>query len=542
MKRLQAFLAIIFGALLVYSCAQRSRPDGGPIDEEPPKVMKESPVNYSTLFKRDKIVIDFNEFIKLEDPRNQIIFSPPIEPRPTISPMGLASKNVTIEFDRDSLLPNTTYTVNFGTSIEDNNEGNKFPYYKYVFSTGDYLDSLKINGQVFDPLQRIADENISVMLYPKDEHYSDSTVYQSKPTYIAYTRDSLGNFTLENIKEGSYKIIALSDKMNNYIFDPKQDKIGFLEEEINLPEENKNSFQLQVFKEDLALKPQRPSQVSRQHIIFGYSGKITEENHEINILSDVPENFRSRITKEKDADTLNYWFDPYVEKDSLLFTFSDGKKIDTLQVNPKQIEKDSLVVEAAPKGNINFEETFKLSAKVPFETYDPEKISVFNIKDSVEVDFKINFDSYKNQLIFDFEKEEEKSYEIEVLPGGITSFFEEENDSLSYKVSTKKYSDYGNIALTIRNIKQFPAIVQLVDKDNKVKYEQYSEENKLIFEFNLLEPGEYFLRVIYDENGNQEWDTGNYLKNIQPETSDYLHKLIKIRANWDTSEEVSLPN
>lgn len=178
---LRVFLSILFFSLLVYSCAQRGRPDGGPLDEDPPKIVTERPPNFSNMFSEEELRIHFNEYIKLDDPRNQIIFSPPIEPRPEIMPMGLASKYVGIKFDLDSLQKETTYTINFGLSIEDNNEGNKFPFYKYVFSTGSYLDSLAIEGKLFQPENRVADEFISVLLYEIDTAFSDSVVYKKLP-------------------------------------------------------------------------------------------------------------------------------------------------------------------------------------------------------------------------------------------------------------------------------------------------------------------------------------------------------------------------
>ncbi len=130
--------------------------------------------------------------------------------------MGQASRNVRLDISRDSLEENTTYTVNFGKSIEDNNEGNKLPYFKYVFSTGNYVDSLQVEGNVFDAFSRISDENISVMLYALDSNYTDSLVYEGKPRYISFVRDSTSLFSVDNIKPGNYKMVAISDKNNNY--------------------------------------------------------------------------------------------------------------------------------------------------------------------------------------------------------------------------------------------------------------------------------------------------------------------------------------
>lgn len=540
--KIREFLAILFVSLLVYACAQRGRPDGGPIDEDPPKIVTERPANFSNFFDQEELEITFNEFIKLDDPRNQIIFSPPIEPRPQTLPMGLASKTLSIKFDLDSLQKETTYTINFGKSIEDNNEGNTFPFYKYVFSTGSYLDSLAIQGKVYQPSKRVADEFISILLYQIDSAYSDSVVYQKMPTYISYTQDSTNTFQLENMKAGKYKLVAISDKNNNYKFEAAQDEIGFLQDTIVLPRDHEKSFSLSLFKEAVDFKAERPEQDNLNKIIFGYRGEITKENHSIELLGEKPDDFTYQIWKEKDADTLNYWFKPYQEKDSLLFVFGNEKKFDTVSFYPKELEiPDSLKIAFEPKGNIYYDEPIKITANLPLVEFEKDSMLLMNTKDSVAVDFSLALDKYRNQLEVQFEKNEQKSYELQILPGGVTSFFDEVNDTLSLKVSTKKYSDYGNLVLTLQNIKSYPIIVQLITAEDEVKYEQFSE-NAQVFEFNYLEPAEYYIRVIYDENKNQKWDTGDYLEKIQPEAVDYYMEPIKIRANWDDSHVISLPD
>ena len=197
MDRLRLVFGVLFICALIYGCAQIGRPDGGPKDVTPPEFVSASPENYSIQFDKDEIKIQFNEFIKLNNAQQQIIFSPPILPRPQISPMGLASREVKIKLALDSLKDNTTYTINFGQSIEDNNEGNPLPFFKYVFSTGDYIDSLKLDGRINDMFYRETPEFTSVMLYEKDSTYSDSIVFKESPTYIAYAQDSTNMFSLK---------------------------------------------------------------------------------------------------------------------------------------------------------------------------------------------------------------------------------------------------------------------------------------------------------------------------------------------------------
>ena len=183
-------------------------------------------------FKASKIRLYFNELIKLEDVQNQLIVSPPLKYQPEITPQGGANRYVEFKF-KDTLRENTTYTLNFGQSVQDNNEGNPSSFLTYVFSTGDYIDSLRLSGAVRDAFKKKADDFISVMLYEIDTAYTDSTIFQKPPNYITNTLDSAVIFRLKNLKEGQYKLFALKDAGKNNIFDQNADKIAFLNDTIS---------------------------------------------------------------------------------------------------------------------------------------------------------------------------------------------------------------------------------------------------------------------------------------------------------------------
>jgi len=231
---LMRILNFVFIAIITVSCANRGTPSGGEKDEEPPVILKSVPENFSTNFKGNEIKIYFDEYVKIKDLRKQLIVSPPMDIDPVVTPMSVASDYISIKI-KDTLEANTTYAFNFGESIVDNNEGNPYPYYRYVFSTGDVIDSLSVKGFVKDALLQEPETFISVMLYEVDSTYTDSLVYKEKPRYITNTLDSLTTFSIDNIKAGSYKLIALKDKNSNYKFDQKNDKIGFIEEHITVP-------------------------------------------------------------------------------------------------------------------------------------------------------------------------------------------------------------------------------------------------------------------------------------------------------------------
>ncbi|MBZ9626914.1 Ig-like domain-containing protein [Psychroflexus sp. CAK1W] len=527
-------LFILVLVLISSSCAQRGRPDGGPKDTEPPKFVNSDPENYSTNYKKEEIIINFDEYLVLQEPRQQIFFSPPIEPRPNIYPLGPASRYIRLDIPRDSLDDHTTYTVNFGKSIKDNNEGITLPYFKYVFSTGDYVDSLQVEGNVFDAYNRLSDENISVMLYALDSTYTDSVVYNQSPRYVSYVRDSTSLFSLDNLKPGNYKMVAISDKNNNYKFDPAQDKIGFVEDTVKIP--TNQLFDILVFKEELDFEASRPKQISKQHFEFGYQGRL--EQYKIDLISETTEPFQAKYFKDEETDTLHYWYKPYLEKDSLLFAFSNQGKMDTVEIRPKQIEEDSLKISEVKINRNKLLATFKLKANTPISSFEKDSIRMMT-QDSIPVEFDLKMDTLYNHLVFEFDKKEKTSYQIDLLPGAITDFFDAKTDSLNFKYTTRPLADFGNLALTINNVDDYPIIVELLDEQGKVESSVYETEKSTVF-FELINPGYYYVRLIYDLNANGRWDTGDFLKGIKPEPVLYENQPVEIRANWDDVLTISL--
>lgn len=536
-KRIVSGLFLIFMIFALLQCAKRGNPTGGPKDITAPVLIKSEPENLSTNFKSQKIRLYFDEYIRLEDIQNQLIVSPPLKYNPQISPQGGASKYVEIIL-RDTLKENTTYTLNFGQSIVDNNEGNPNRFLNYVFSTGDYLDSLSVTGVVKDAYNKDADEFISVMLYAIDTAYTDSTIYKNPPNYITNTQDSTVIFELRNLKEGQYAMVALKDAAKNNVFDQRTDKIGFIQDTITLPTDS--IFLLTLFKEipDYSVPP--PNFAASNKIIFGYNGK--DETLDISTLAPLPDSVRTLVAKEPEKDSLNYWFTPF-EIDSLVFLVENKKReqIDTFVVKPRKLAADSLILDPSHRGKINFEEDFFIGANIPLIDLDTARISMLN-KDSLAVAFDIVLDTLKNQLIFSFEKEPNENYNLEVLPNAVTDFFKATNDTLNYRLSTGSYADYGNLSVNITGAVNFPMIVQLTDKRGEVKREIYATESR-VFEFNTIEPSDYLIRVIFDTNKNGQWDTGSYLKKIQPERVSYYPTAIEIRANWEKIETFTLlPN
>lgn len=529
------FLFLIVAALV--QCARRGNPTGGPKDVAPPVLLKAEPANMTTEFKAKKIRLYFDEFITLKEVQEQLIVSPPLKYTPEISPQGGASKFVEIKI-KDTLRENTTYTFNFGQSIVDHNEGNPNSFLTYVFSTGSYIDSLTVSGVVKDAFNRKADEFISVMLYEMDTAYTDSTIFKKPPNYITNTLDSTVMFTLKNLKAGKYRIFALKDAIKNNIFDQNADKIAFTRDTVSLPTDS--TYLLTLFRELQNYSIQVPSYVSRNKIIFGYYG--LQEDFRVETLTTLPDSVRYKFLKEKEKDTLNFWFTP-TDLDSIVFLAINDKLslIDTFSVKKRKVGTDSLVLNPNQSGALDFNKDFSIAINTPISVIDSTKFRMID-KDSVEVNFKVMIDSIENEIDIDFIPEANQNYDLTMLPGALTDFFEETNDTLNYFLSTNSLADYGNLRLNLQiDSSAYPLVVQLTDQQGSLKQEIYAVKPK-VFEFNNIEPSEYFLRVIFDENGNKSWDSGNFLKNIQPEKVSYYPDTLEIRANWEVEETFTIAN
>lgn len=515
------FLSLV--TLLIFdSCARRGRPTGGEKDVTAPIMIVAEPSHKSIHFKSEKIRINFNEYIKLKDMNKQLVISPPLENQPIIIPVGTASKFIEIKL-LDTLKENTTYTFNFGNSIEDNNEGNPLKQFKYVFSTGNYIDSLNVSGTITDGFNKNADKNISVMLYEVTNNFSDSIIYKERPNYVANTLDSIG-FELTNIKKGKYLLVALNDANNNYKYDAKIDKIGYYPEFITLPTDT--SYLITLFKEELPFKLIRASEVKKGHIYFGYQGK--SEGVSIELLTKEPKTYKSKLVFEKEFDTISYWFTP--QKDSLQFKVTYQKKIDTVTVKLRSKEIDSLLIRNNIGSVLSLKDTFSLTTNIPIDKVNKANIKIID-KDSTNVLFTTFLNPSKTALKLNFKKKYNNKYTLTLLPNAIEDLFGNVNDTLQFKTTTKHPDDYGIIGVTLHNIRSFPIIVDLLDEDFNLVKRVYSEKSS-IFNFNFLEPKKYFVRVIYDSNKNKKWDTGNFLKKLKPEIIKYTNSPIEIKANW----------
>jgi uncharacterized protein (DUF2141 family) len=529
LKNKLPFIFIILTLTLI-GCAKRGYITGGLKDTIAPVLKASFPKNLSVNFKGKEINLTFDEYVKLKNLNKRLIVSPPMKYNPEVSPMT-PSKIINIKI-KDTLQENTTYSFNFGQSIEDNNEGNPYNQFKYIFSTGSYIDSLKVGGTIKDALNKKEDSFVSVMLYEVNSKFTDSIVYKSVPRYITNTLDSLKTFKIENVKAGKYLLVAMKDANSNNKFNPKDDKIGFRKQLVTLPTDS--VFELKLFKEVLPFKTVKPFPTTGNKLLLGYEGN--PKNMKV-VLKKGNEIIPTIVTQMPFKDSVQVWYKP-IKADSLSLAVSNGNYNKWYTFKKTEQKKDTL--NFSPKTSLSLSklDLFTIYSSRPLVKFDETKIKVTD-KDSVNVKFSTSYDDYSQELKFDIPKEPLQTYKFHLLPGALTDYLNQKNDTLSYKVTTKNASDYGNLRVNLSNVKQFPVLVQLTNEKGDVIASEYSNKATSI-DFMFLEPSKYTLRVIYDANGNKEWDSGNFLERRQPEEVIYFPKEIDVRSNWDVDQPFDL--
>ena len=527
---------ILFSLIILFGCAKRGNPTGGPKDSIPPVLVNASPKLNSTNFDSEEIRLTFDEWVKLDKVQDQLIISPPLEKSSyEIKPLSGVTKKVFLKF-LDSLAPETTYTINFGNSIQDNNENNPLTFFSYTFSTGETIDSLYIRGNTKDAFSQESDEFISLQLYRVDSLFKDSIIFNDKPTYISNTLDST-NYKFQNLKEGKYLLIALKDVDNNYFFDPFYDKIGFLDSLITLPRDS--VIDLKLFKEETEIIWDKPHFINSEKIGFGYYGKLDLDK--IKIESNIPDSVNYVFIKEKETDTLNLWLSRN-SFDSLNFSLieTDTIKLTTVKFDRK---RDSLIdsLNLSPKtvNVIHLKESFKISSNIPLNKIEDSLITIRDI-DSLIIPFTTRINDRLDEIDIDFEVSPSDDYSIFIKPRAIKDIRGTENDTLQYNVVSQTLEDYGNVFLDVVANNDSKYILHLIDSNSNIIREFKNVNSLSTYIFDYIRPGKYTFRLIEDLNSNDLWDTGNYLKQVQPEPVYYFPSELDVRANWDLNETFNL--
>jgi hypothetical protein len=550
---------LLLAGLIFSACANPIPPEGGPRDTSPPALDSlNSTRNYQTRFAKQTVVLAFDEWVELRDAFTQIVISPPLEHRPQII---RKKKTIQVSFDeREVLRDSATYVINFGQAIRDLTEGNVAPIV-FVFSTGDYIDSLSVPGTIADAYTGKAEENVLFMLY---ENLSDSVVYKDRPFYFART-DKEGRFNVTNVKGGNFKAFALLDQNLNYRFDSDVEKIAFLDSILLVqglnpaPPGNSSSvlplsdsaaataypgtpaLALRLFEEEKPLFLQTKETGSYGMVKLSFN----REPHDALVRFD---SIGQVVYQEMEKDTIRLWYHAqadtadwkvYVRRDSL---------VDTVLVRAGLKAgfpgAAALRLTPTPAGAANRQppgQPYALAFNHPLAALDSLQIKVFEDSSRVEIRPRLYLDTLKRrQLVVDYPWKEGKSYEVAILAGAVTDIFGLANaDSLGRSFTTSLAKDFGTLTLKVSNLDTGKAyLLRLLDKNGGlVQAFRPAGVNSFQQTLKFLTPGLYELEIIEDLDRNGRWTTGSYPLRRQPERVQ-RKALEELRANWEMESAI----
>lgn len=580
------YIFIIIAAAVMYSCANIGNPSGGPIDKTPPIFMRSNPTPNAVNVKDHKIEIFFDEIVSLKDPSTKIIVSPAQTEMPRMSALG---RKVTVELV-DSLLPNTTYTIDFSNSIQDNNEGNAIDNFAFAFSTGSVIDSMRVSGYVLDSRTLEPMQSVVVGL---QSNLADSAFHKEKLQRVALTNDR-GQFTIRNVSPGSYHIFALKDLDRDYKFGNPTEDIAFLDSIIvpsigsreaadtvyndlneidtimraTRPAYFPNDILLSMFNEDRKsqyLANNQRVDSTRISLTFA-AASDTLPSLSIVGRNDVPDQWYT-LERSQTNDTLTYWIRPphlvsadtlmvattYLRTDTasnlswgtdtLKFTFQRQKA----KKKKKNEETDSLeqirFMELHPLAN-GTQEVYApllLQTGTPIERYSRE---AFHLQRKLQNDTTFYPAEIKSialrdstlsrrDLMLKVDWEPGAAYTLAVDSLAMTDIYGLQTKPLKVDFNVRKMEEYGNIVFNIPAVRD-SAIVELLDGTDKVVLHTPVKNHRA--ELLNLQPGKYYARLFIDRNGNGKYDTGNYDMHLQPEEMVYYPGAINLKKNWDVEQ------
>lgn len=512
--------------VVLFSCAQIVPLTGGDKDLDAPKELESSPKNGAIDYTNESITIQFDEYIKLTNVSIQLIVSPLMETAPEILVKG---KKLVIKL-KSELSPNTTYSLNFGNAISDITENNISPNYKYVFSTGDYIDSLSYSGTVINAFDQAVKENIYVLLY---DQFEDSVPLKELPRYVALTNKK-GEFSITNIANGKYKLFAISDINSNYLFDLPNEAIGFKNEIITLDSSKTENF-ISLFEEESELQ----FIVKSEHKYYGkIAFTLNSPTKDLNItplnktFNEQLENW-SIMEANNSGDSVTLWLYPEAFDKEIELLIKDGNEIiDTVNfevIAQSKLKDSTLSVSSNVSSSFGLDQNIRLTINHPFTKYSSNNIKLYEDSTLVSITSFTDIGLREFELAYDFK--ENTSYQLFIPQNSFEDMFGLTNDTIKLDFKTKKESDYGIINLNV--IPKFSEnyIIQ-ISKNKKIITKSHLTGTQEIH-YKYLSPGVYSLKLIIDSNGDKKWNTGNYLEGLQPEKVVIYNKEIKIRANWD---------
>ena len=564
---------LLLTAFLTQRCANQVAPTGGPKDDRPPVVVEAVPENHTVNFDGKKIEITFDEYVTLDNANQNVLISPPLREKPDIK---LKNKTVVVKF-KETLAPNTTYTINFGQSIKDLHEGNLFKDYVYSFSTGDHIDTLRIAGKVLSADDKKPVENVYVSLYAADRDKLDSLPLTTIPNYLTKT-DKEGRFQLDGLADKKYLVFALKDVNSNLYFDLPNEEVAFLDTLVaaSFPQTPQNQPQDSVAADSLAadttahLRLFDPNSLNLTLYMFAevdstqvlLEKKLVEEGllrfvfrhpaQEAIVMTPehLPDTFNLVSLHSAESDTVWWYFTPNV-KDSLwvhvkhdtLINDSSRYSLRFKEQNQRrnrQPEKLKVTDNLVGRGGVVVGNGLILSFSEPVVSVvmpdsvplKRDTILLYNALDFEPADEKGMKYRLKTNI------EEGYNYSFELPDSVFFGIRGRTNGPIKEEFHVLKDEEYGNIYITVappKGMKQ--VVVQLTDESGKkvLKQETIKKRQEVMFEH--LPPAKYKVRALLDADGNGKWSTGNYHRRIQPETVVDYKDPLEIKAGWDIDLE-----
>lgn len=525
--------------LFAFGCAVQNKPQGGPKDVTPPKLLKATPANQTHNFSSRVIQLDFDEYFKLVNPFQEISISPAQEKQPDYNYTKKA-KSLIITL-KDTLQKNTTYVINFGKAIADLNEGNVLKNFTYVFSTGTHIDSLSISGRVINTLTQDREKDVTVMLFSLRQ---DSLLFGKKKPPVYTTTDTAGNFTLGNLHEGIYKLYALKETAADKIYNNDNELIGIPHKIINLQVDTSN-IQLSLFK-------QVPIKFNYSVKRFEADGKILLifnrplEKPTFRIIYPAALNADKYVEVNKTRDTAQLYI-KNMDFDSVrIARFDNNKPIDSVSFRKGRKETYTRIVSvgtnADGRGLLKPGTDLLLTASTPIIAYDQSLIELKG-DSTIITDYTLKQDTTNlKHLTLSYKWRQNVGYTLTFNENALTGYWGEKNKKLAPKrFKIDKPDNYSQLKLmvTVPDTSKAYLVEFLNDQGSLLQSTSIRTNTPIIFR-NLL-AGKYRVRVIYDDNKNGKWDSGDIKTNRQPENVWVDREVIPVRANLDTDVSIDIP-
>ena len=593
-------LFTIHYSLFTISCARMGQPDGGWYDDDPPKVVGSTPEDRATNVKAKKITIYFDEYIKIDNPTEKVIVSPPQLETPEIKGAG---KKIVVEL-KDTLKENTTYTIDFSDAISDNNEGNPLGNYTFTFSTGEQIDTFEIGGYVLDASNLEPIKGIAVGLY---DDLSD-TAFTTKPLMRISRTDSRGHFVVKGVAPGTYRAYAIQDMDGDYCFKQMGEMIAFNHETYS-PSSKPDVRTDTVWRDSLhidallqvpythflpddvtllafthpqtdryLLKTERvePNKIS---LYFTYGDSILPEIKGLNFNSDSA----FVIEANEKRDTIHYWLRDtmLVNQDTLqmdiTYHMTDTLGNLVLQTDSaaevlakvpyekrmkelnKEIEKWQKQQERKKKNDQPYDSIYPVkplevkynvpSAATPYSQVTIEMPTPLDVCDTSMVHLYSMIDSVWYQSPCEFRQMENSIRQYELLVDWrLETEYSFEVDSAAFIDIYGKASKPFKQGIKVKGQDEFSLLVVNVSgldvADTTIIVQLLNSDTPVRdvrvkngkARFDYLAPGKYYMRAFVDANGNGIWDTGDYKEDRQAEAVYYYPQEIECKEKWDVTK------